>query len=248
MAHPDVSRRKALGLLGASTVGAVMFAACGGSGKDEASPSSDSPASTTAGAGSSTTDLVAPPSLQQVQGRSILHGHAFADGGPLLPRCGHAEQRPPRGPGGGAAAPGRSRDEADGCTPIKDAVFEIWHCDAVGNYSGFEAASRGAVGPGGPRGPGGGSAATDSRRYLRGAQLTNGDGIAEITTIYPGWYRGRTVHIHAKVLLSNKEVLTTQLYFGDELTRVSSPGRPTASTPGAPPATPTTHSSPTRRS
>ncbi len=78
--------------------------------------------------------------------------------------------------------------------------------------SGFEAASHEAAGPGGPRRPGGGNAPTDSTRYLRGAQLSNGDGIAEITTIYPVWYRGRTVHIDAKVPLSNEQVLTTQLY------------------------------------
>lgn len=96
---------------------------------------------------------------------------------------------------------------ADGCTPIKDAVFEIWHCDAGGLYSGFEAASTG--------GPGGG--ATDQTRYLRGAQVTNADGIAELTSIYPGWYRGRTAHIHLKVFVSNTEVLTSQLYFDDSL-------------------------------
>ena len=102
---------------------------------------------------------------------------------------------------------------ADGCTPVKDAVFEIWHCDAGGVYSGFSAGQGG--GPGGR--PGGASAVTDGSRFLRGAQVTNGDGIAEITTIYPGWYRGRTVHIHSKVFLSNTEVLTTQLYFDDKL-------------------------------
>jgi protocatechuate 3,4-dioxygenase beta subunit len=98
--------------------------------------------------------------------------------------------------------------DADGCTPVKDAVFEIWHCDAGGLYSGFEQASQG--------GPGGG--AGDGKRYLRGAQVTDADGIAVITTIYPGWYRGRTVHVHAKVALSNAELLTTQLYFDEDVT------------------------------
>ena len=54
-------------------------------------------------------------------------------------------------------------------------------------------------------------------RYLRGAQVTNGEGIVEFTTVYPGWYPGRTVHIHAKVHLDAKTVLTTQLYFDDAL-------------------------------
>ena len=34
----------------------------------------------------------------------------------------------------------------------------------------------------------------------------------EFTTVYPGWYRGRTVHIHAKVHLDKTTVLTTQLF------------------------------------
>jgi len=102
--------------------------------------------------------------------------------------------------------------DVDGCTPVKDAVFEVWHCDAGGLYSGFEQASQGR---GGPRG---GSAGTDQTRYLRGAQVTNGEDIAVITTIYPGWYQGRTVHIHAKVQLTNAKALTAQLYFDDKLT------------------------------
>jgi protocatechuate 3,4-dioxygenase beta subunit len=104
----------------------------------------------------------------------------------------------------------RVRDAA-GCTPIQDAVVDIWHADAGGAYSGFD----GGDGGGGPGG-GGGQAQTQTR-YLRGAQVTNADGIVEFTTVYPGWYPGRTVHIHAKVHLDAKTVLTTQLYFDDEL-------------------------------
>jgi protocatechuate 3,4-dioxygenase beta subunit len=90
----------------------------------------------------------------------------------------------------------RVRDAAE-CEPISDAVVDIWHCDAGGSYS------------------------EPGETYLRGAQVTNGDGIAEFTTVYPGWYPGRTVHIHAKVHLDRQTVLTTQLYFDDEFsTRV----------------------------
>jgi len=103
--------------------------------------------------------------------------------------------------------PGMSDDhpfavDAEGCVPLENAVFEIWHADAAGEYSGFD----GSAAPG---------ADTTASRYLRGAQTTDGDGIAEILTIYPGWYPGRTPHIHAKVFVSNNEVLTTQLYFED---------------------------------
>ena len=103
----------------------------------------------------------------------------------------------------------RVRDAA-GCKPISNAVVDIWHCDALGLYSGFEAASTG--------GPGGGGGPTDNEKYLRGAQVTNSDGIVEFVTIYPGWYRGRTVHIHAKVHLDNATVLTSQLYFDEAVT------------------------------
>ena len=104
----------------------------------------------------------------------------------------------------------RVRDAA--CEPLRNAVVDIWHCDALGTYSGFEAASGG--GPGG----GFGSGPTDEERYLRGAQVTDSDGIVEFTTIYPGWYTGRTVHIHTKVHVDTSTVLTTQLYFDEEIT------------------------------
>jgi protocatechuate 3,4-dioxygenase beta subunit len=63
---------------------------------------------------------------------------------------------------------------------------------------------------------------------LRGAQVTNGDGIVEFLTVYPGWYRGRTVHIHAKVHPDNASVLTTQLYFDDDVTAQVYEGSPYA--------------------
>ena len=99
----------------------------------------------------------------------------------------------------------RVRDAAE-CRPLADAVVDIWHCDAAGAYSAF--------------------GEEEGETYLRGAQVTNADGIAEFTTIYPGWYPGRTVHIHAKVHLDKQTVLTTQLYFGDDFTtRCSRPSR-----------------------
>ena len=91
----------------------------------------------------------------------------------------------------------RVRD-ANTCKPLPDAVVDIWHADAGGAYSGFD------------------DAATKTR-YLRGAQVTNKDGVVEFTTIYPGSYQGRTVHIHVKVHLNNADVLTSQLYFDDDV-------------------------------
>ena len=116
----------------------------------------------------------------------------------------------------------RVQDSA-ACTPIANAVVDIWHCDAGGVYSGFESASQG--------GPGGG-ARTDDQTYLRGAQVTNADGIVEFTTIYPGWYRGRTVHIHTKVHLDTSTLLTSQLYFDEQVTAAVYQTAPYASRSG----------------
>jgi protocatechuate 3,4-dioxygenase beta subunit len=101
------------------------------------------------------------------------------------------------------------------CEPLKNAAVDIWHCDAVGVYSGFTASGGGSDSrPGGPRGPEGprggrggagprgggrGQGAQDETRFLRGVQRTNTQGIAEFATLYPGWYAGRTIHIHLKV-------------------------------------------------
>lgn len=110
--------------------------------------------------------------------------------------------------------------------PVRNAVVEIWHCDAGGVYSGFESASTGGGPP--PAGPGDTSSGSysvgdreaargDDGTYLRGAQPTGRDGIAHFTTIYPGWYPGRTVHIHVKVHVDKETVLTTQVYFDEKV-------------------------------
>lgn len=117
-----------------------------------------------------------------------------------------------------------------GCTPIANAVVDIWHCDATGNYSGFESSSTGAAGGGaggrggpppggGGPGGGGGNTPTDTKRYLRGSQVTGADGIAKFVTIYPGWYQGRTVHAHVKVHVGSNQVVTSQLFFDEAVTR-----------------------------
>ena len=88
---------------------------------------------------------------------------------------------------------------ASTCKPIKGAAVDVWHADAAGIYSGF--------------GQGAGN-----RTFMRGIQRTNAKGIATFRTVYPGWYMGRTVHIHVKVHLGGRVVHTGQLYFPDKLT------------------------------
>jgi protocatechuate 3,4-dioxygenase beta subunit len=88
---------------------------------------------------------------------------------------------------------------ASTCWPIKGAAVDIWHADALGVYSGF---GEGA----------------DSRTFLRGVQKTDAKGVATFRTVYPGWYQGRTVHIHVKVFLGGNVVHTGQLFFSDTMT------------------------------
>lgn len=91
------------------------------------------------------------------------------------------------------------------CRPISGATVDIWHTDAGGDYSEYED---------GGTGKDEGSGST----FCRGAQTSDDNGILEFLTIYPGWYPGRTVHIHASVRIEG-EIATTQLYLDESLTQ-----------------------------
>jgi protocatechuate 3,4-dioxygenase beta subunit len=96
--------------------------------------------------------------------------------------------------------------EAASCTPIPGALVEVWHADANGAYSAFDIAQ-------------GNSQNQAGATFLRGFQRTNEDGRVEFLTVYPGWYPGRTPHIHLMVLVEGRtELLTTQLYFPEDVT------------------------------
>lgn len=95
--------------------------------------------------------------------------------------------------------------ESGPCTPITDARVDIWHADARGVYSGY-------AGQGDRR-----TISTKNETYLRGTQMTDVDGTAIFRTIYPGWYPGRTPHIHVKVFLDTRTIVTGQIYFADAL-------------------------------
>jgi protocatechuate 3,4-dioxygenase beta subunit len=88
---------------------------------------------------------------------------------------------------------------ASTCKPLEGAAVDIWHADAAGVYSGFGAGAA-------------------SRTFMRGVQRTDKNGIAVFTTMYPGWYQGRAVHIHVKVHVGGNVVHTGQLFFSDTLT------------------------------
>jgi hypothetical protein len=87
--------------------------------------------------------------------------------------------------------------DASTCKPIKSAAVDIWHCDALGVYSGVQG---------------------NSGTFMRGVQRTDAKGLARFTTVYPGWYNGRAVHIHVKVHVGGNVVHTGQFFFNDAVT------------------------------
>ena len=90
------------------------------------------------------------------------------------------------------------------CARLKGARVDLWHADGQGMYSGY-------------RGQGDDGISTRGKTFLRGTQFTDADGQVRFATIYPGWYPGRTPHIHFKVFLDATNLVTGQLYFPDDL-------------------------------
>jgi protocatechuate 3,4-dioxygenase beta subunit len=94
-----------------------------------------------------------------------------------------------------------SQVDGSACIPLEGVLVDVWHCDALGNYS--------DVG------------SEEGHDYLRGYQHTDANGLATITTVYPGWYQGRAVHIHFKIRTepgaSSGFEFTSQLFFDDAL-------------------------------
>jgi protocatechuate 3,4-dioxygenase beta subunit len=93
-----------------------------------------------------------------------------------------------------------SQVDGNACIPLEGVLVDVWHCDALGNYSDVQS----EVG----------------HDYLRGYQHTDASGKATITTVYPGWYQGRAVHIHFKIrtdpaATSGGFEFTSQLFFDD---------------------------------
>ena len=89
------------------------------------------------------------------------------------------------------------------CKPSERARVDLWHADAQGVYSGYE-------GQGDKQ-----NLSTVGQKFLRGTQFTDSEGAVSFETIYPGWYTGRATHMHFKVLLDDRNVLTGQMYFPD---------------------------------
>jgi protocatechuate 3,4-dioxygenase beta subunit len=87
--------------------------------------------------------------------------------------------------------------DASTCKAIRNAAVDVWHCDALGTYSGVQG---------------------NTGTFMRGIQRTDKNGLALFKTVYPGWYQGRAVHIHVKVHIGGNVVHTGQLFFPDAFT------------------------------
>lgn len=92
------------------------------------------------------------------------------------------------------------------CTPVPNAEVDIWHTGSNGVYSAF---ASGICNPD--------RLNVASQRFCRGTQLTNADGRTDFSTIFPGWYTGRSIHIHFTVRVGTRSYLTSQLFFEDTL-------------------------------
>ncbi len=94
-----------------------------------------------------------------------------------------------------------SRFASKACTPLTGAYLDVWHCDSTGTYS---------------------DVSGSSKKFLRGYQITDANGVAAFNTVYPGWYDGRAVHIHFKLRLyagpTKSYEFTSQFFFDDTLT------------------------------
>jgi protocatechuate 3,4-dioxygenase beta subunit len=192
-----LSRREMLALLGGT--GAALLAACApaavrGSGSPAAA--SSAPSASPAASG-----LVATPNCIVLP--ALTEGPYFVD-----EKLSRSDIR--SDPTDGSVKPGAmltlalnvSRASANACSTLAGATVDVWHCDALGVYSD-------ATDPG---------FNTKGKKFLRGYQTTDVGGNVQFTTIYPGWYQGRAVHIHFKIRTPGTNAnydFTSQFFFDD---------------------------------
>lgn len=205
-----LSRREALALLAA---GAVLLPACGsdGGGGNAAQSGTSTTAGltpTTAGAATTAapTSLLTPPTTVAAPPTCVVRP-ALTEGPYFVDE--KLERSDIRiDPSNNSTKPGAalrlgfrvSRMAATGaCTALAAAMVDIWQCDAAGSYSDVSANQ------------------TVGQKFLRGFQNTDANGVCSFTTIYPGAYQGRSVHIHFKIR-SGAQTFTSQLFFDDTFT------------------------------
>jgi protocatechuate 3,4-dioxygenase beta subunit len=212
-----LSRREMLGFLGAAGVtGAAFIVGCGDDGEGTptgtATQSSTATEAATEAAAATAAPTAASTSVGTVPACVVIpeltEGPFFVD--TMLDRSDIRSD-----PSSGAVSDGDqldlvvnvSRVGGDGsCTPLADAMVDVWHCDALGAYSGVQDATGDNTG----------------LQFLRGFQNTDANGQARFVTVYPGWYQGRATHIHFKIRTDDGRSgagyeFTSQWFFDDAL-------------------------------
>lgn len=184
MTEPSLSRRNALKLVAVTAAGGALM-----------SPAAF--AQEAAATGATETTLM-PGADVCVLTPEVTEGPYYFD--PSLDRADITE-----GTQTGVATTVRLQIVDSSCKPIEGARVDIWHCNAIGLYSGYANQTGGVD--------------TTGQTFLRGTQFASTSGIVEFHTIYPGWYAGRTTHIHFKVFLDEQTVLTGQIFFPDALSQ-----------------------------
>ncbi len=179
MSTTEIGRRHALGKIGFAGVALLASSRCGDG-------------TTTAPTESGSTTTTVSPTAACVLTPAMTEGPFYFDAGQI--RRDITEGRP-----GTPLLLALEVVNAGTCSPIRDAVADIWHCDASGIYSGY------------------GSEGTAGERFLRGIQVTDANGRVEFDTLYPGFYRGRTIHIHLKIHLDERTAVTSQLFFPESV-------------------------------
>lgn len=201
-----LTRREILGFLGAT--GVLWIARCSGAAPGSDAEAAASRAAREAGASDGiVSGCVARPQMTA--------GPYFVEG--ALERT---DIRPD--PATGEVSAGKplelafrvSRITESACVPLAGAIVDVWQCDALGVYSDVADPSLD----------------TRGRKFLRGWQATDAEGLARFTTVYPGWYPGRAVHIHFKVRSAPEAdpgfEFTSQLFFDETLTDRVHAGEP----------------------
>lgn len=196
---PRQTRRRALLLGGAAF--ATAIAGC----TTRANTGGTTVANPTAAAGNAAAaTTVSPSSLSCVITPALTEGPYFVD-----ERLNRADIR--SDPSDGSIVSGAplsltiqvAKVSGGSCVALPNAAVDIWHCDAAGRYS--DVTDRGF--------------STKGKKFLRGYQVTDANGQVHFTTIYPGWYSGRAVHIHFKVRTDLNAArgyeFTSQWFFDD---------------------------------
>ena len=203
-----LTRREILALFGASGA-AAFLAACTPSGGSGATPvpttaASAASASATAAASASASAAAVGSALPAcVVAPELTEGPYYVN-----VNLERSDIRP--NTGDGAVAEGApltlewlvSQADSGACVPMPEVIVDVWHCDAQGVYSGVSG---------------------NSGDFLRGFQRTDTNGRAVFTTVYPGWYSGRAVHIHFKIRTDPDAAagfeFTSQLFFPDDFSK-----------------------------